>query len=152
MKKILLLIFAITGFVFTSCSNDDDSVSPEKAIEGIWEAENYHFIRYKDGERVSETENLYDENNALELRFREDGSFVHYYRENGGEDEGSYTGTYTIDEDEIIMVYKDSEGGEELKRAQYVISKRSLTMVVDEVSSQGGSVYREVTTTEYHKM
>ncbi|MGS2762460.1 lipocalin family protein [Sinomicrobium sp. M5D2P9] len=152
MKKTLLLVLLITGFAFTSCNNDDDSVSPQEAIEGVWEARGYHFIRYRDGEKISETESLYDENNVLEMRFREDGSFVHYYRENGGEDEGSYTGTYTINKDEIILLYKEGESEDGLKRAQYSVSRRTLTMIVDEVNSQGGSVYREVTTTEYDKM
>lgn len=152
MKKILLLVLAVSSVICVSCSNDDDSVSPEKAIEGIWSAGSYHFVRYRDGEKVSESKSTFDENNVLEMRFREDGSFVHYYRENGGEDEGSYTGTYTIDGDEIILLYNSGGSDQELVRAQYTISKRILTTVTDEVSSQGGSLYREVTTTEYDKM
>ncbi|MBC9796736.1 lipocalin family protein [Sinomicrobium weinanense] len=153
MKKIsLLLVLFITGFAFTACSSDDDSASPEEAVAGVWDAKSYHFIRYRDGETVSEVKTVYDENNVVEMRFREDGTFVHYFREGNGTEEGTYTGTYSLDGGEIILVYKGDSDSEDVVRVAYTISGGTLTTVEDEVDAEGGSVYREVTTMKYDKM
>ena len=39
MKKYVLLMFAVIGFAFTSCSSDDDSGSTENSIVATWTLE-----------------------------------------------------------------------------------------------------------------
>ncbi len=99
MKKLLniLLLCAAFGFVFTSCSKDDDSETIKEQIIGTWDATEVQFDN--DGKWIDITNRP---SAAISITFERDGS---YYSKGAL---GNGNGTYTVN-GKTIKTYIDGD-------------------------------------------
>lgn len=120
MKKLLniLLLCAAFGFVFTSCSKDDDSETIKEQIIGTWDATEVQFDN--DGKWIDITNRP---SAAISITFERDGS---YYSKGAL---GNGNGTYTVN-GKTIKTYIDGDliGTYVIKYISDTNAELSLTM------------------------
>ncbi|WP_335966828.1 lipocalin family protein [Galbibacter sp. PAP.153] len=142
----LCLMVALMPFV--ACSSDDGE--DPYPIEGTWISLQSNTDYYEDGEKTSEYNVTYDENNYYQIVFRVNGSVTTTEYIDGVAEETPFEGTYLI-EGNTIKIYYTEDQQNIIDTVSFSINGNTLSISGEEKEEYEGVLYKEVYTNTYEK-
>ncbi len=140
---ILLTTVLLTGMLFTSCSNDDDSSEP--SIVGTWLQVSGVNETFRDNVSEGRTNETIDADNFIRVTLNADGTFTEFYSEsyNGEVKTTTDKGTYVTNGNMLSLTY---EGEDQTESVEFTLTETELTTVFEEGFMDGGAEIRNVIT------
>ncbi|MUH36495.1 hypothetical protein D9O36_11645 [Zobellia amurskyensis] len=141
MKKVFILCSAMALGLFSSCSDDDSSDSPEDALIGSWQLT----AEFENGEAY--------QLDACDLEetiiFKSGGTyeFIDYDPSQENENEcvvdsdGAESGTWSMDSEGKLSI---TESGDDVETLEYSISGNQLTFISEDEYEGETDVYKTV--------
>ncbi|WP_417363708.1 lipocalin family protein [Galbibacter sp.] len=144
MSKFTAFLTKIASSLNIEIGNYDDV----SQVIGSWEAISYEEKLYENGKLSNEDILMYGRDSYFEMIFKKNNRFIQVEKyKNIGQntiEKSSKTGTYTLKEDQIILVYGSFSDGSNTVTLNYSISKNELITVNDFSQKDLDDVFRHV--------